>query len=375
MHSAVRGRAVRMGHEQDENSTLSRDVIGKDGMRKLYISVVVCVLYAMPIFGNSSNSVNMAIDPWGDGNIDPYYKDATFPPDHSTESPVFLKGIATNGISATGCAFMYAWYGDAFRLFGLLDVMQSNGVDVTTLRMGSEHESFTQNWDSPHFSLLHVAVLRGHTNIVRELVTKYGLSLNDKGPKGAIESPLRALLSHRPDRLGLVDVPLEEYTEMALLLIELGARPDGSRELGTAVMTIKDEDFVEALLKSGADPNSYEPEDMCPIIQLVEPSSDKILKLLVDYGADLYATNFLGSTIFDHAEVDPKTKAQLKRLGLYPEADVQSNLVSKVHEGEAARNGDHGGATLKSANCPPPHKSKEHSLESEVVEGVQKRHE
>jgi hypothetical protein len=152
--------------------------------------------------------------------------------------------------------------------------------------------------------------------------------------------------------LGLVDVPLEEYTGMALLLIELGARPDGSSELGKAVMTIKDEDLVEALLKSGADPNSYEPEDLCPIIQLVEPSSDKILKLLVDYGADLYATNFLGSTIFDHAKVNPKKKAQLKRLGLYPEADVQSNHVSQANMGEAAGNGE------KSENAPKSARSR-----------------
>lgn len=301
-------------------------------MRSIFWCVIMVVLQAMPIYGISSNSVMRALDPWGEGEIDPYYKDATLPSDDSSESPIFLHGIATNGISPTGSAFIYAWYGDAFRLFGLLDVMRSNGVNVPTLRMGSEHESFTVNWDSPNFSLLHVAVLRGHTNIVHELVSKYGLSPNDKGLKGTIKSPLQSLLDNRPDRFGLVNVSPEEYTGMALLLIKLGARGGGA-ELGTAVSSVQNEELVEAILKSGADPNYYGPEDLCPIIQSVEPSSDKILKLLVDYGADLYATNFIGSTIFDNAEVDPELKAQLKRLGLHRKDEVQTNQVPQAPTG------------------------------------------
>ena len=308
-------------------------------MRSIYFCVIMVVMQVMPIYGIASNSVIRTWDPWGEGEIDPYYKDATLPSADSSESPVFLHGIATNGISPSGSAFIYAWYGDAFRLFGLLDVMRSNGVNVSTLRMGREHESFTVNWESPDFSLLHVAVLRGHTNIVHELISKYGLSPNDKGPKGTIESPLQSLLANRRDRFGLVDVSPEEYTGMALLLIKLGARVGGA-ELRTAVFSVQNEVLVEAILKSGADPNYYRPENLSPIIQSVEPSSDKILKLLVDYGADLYATNFIGFTIFDIAEVNPKKKAQLKRLGLYPVDKEHTNQVPQAHTVRTTNHGE-----------------------------------
>ncbi|MGI5868837.1 MAG: ankyrin repeat domain-containing protein [Kiritimatiellia bacterium] len=342
-------------------------------MKKLCFCIALSASCMMPIHAMTSNSVPPALDPWERGEVDPCYKDATPPPSHSSESPVFLQDVATNGMSSTGMAFVYAWYGDAFRLFGLLDVMASNGVDATTLRMGSEHKAFTQHWDSPRFSLLHVAALRGHTNIVHELATRYGLSPNDRGPDGKIKSPLQALLGQRPDRMGLADASCQEYVAMALLLIELGARADGSRELGSAVASIKDERLVEALLKSGAAPNACEPEDLGPVIQLVDPSSDKILKLLIDHGADLDATNFLGHTIFDAAKVDSETKAQLTRLGLHPENDDQSKQIELGVNHEIVENSIHVSVINRSPDdvlLEIPEGGMEYRLEYELPDGM-----
>jgi ankyrin repeat protein len=269
-------------------------------------------------------------DPWGGSIGDSCNTNAVFPEGNTLESPVFFDAMVTTGLSPTGCAFQYAWYGDSFRLFGLLDSMQKRGIKVSALRMGSEHQSFTQDVAAPDFSLLHVAVVCGHTNIVQDLVAKYGFSPNDRGLAGTIPSPLGLLFHRDPSRFGKVWSSRDDYVAMALLLLKLGARSETLYDLRWAVLHIQDEKLVEALLKNGSDPNALEKHEIWPLIQSVDPSSDKILQLLLKYGANLYATNYLGESIFDQANYEPKRRRQMERLHLLKSPVINSTNSVRV---------------------------------------------
>ena len=301
--------------------------------RTLGLCGICCIAFSSPAF-SLSNSVEQADTSLVNGESNPSNTNAEVDVS-ALFSDDFIKisfeDAATNGLSPKCAAFIYTWYGDSRRLYGLLDALVSKGVNVSKLRLGSEYKVFTTDWDSPEFSLLHVAAVRGKTNIVQKLVSKYGLSPDDRGESGEAPTPLELLLRRNPYRFEVEWGSFESFRRAVLQLVELGAHTRWSRELSYAIGT-RNASLVEAMLKSGSDPNHMYDGDAFPLILEVNSKDDDILKLMLDYGADVHATNFVGYTILDEVRDRRSRREQFRRLGLLPEdkKSVQRQAVDTI---------------------------------------------
>ena len=60
--------------------------------------------------------------------------------------------------------------------------------------------------------------------------------------------------------------------------------------------------LVALLLRHGADPNLYSPEDGLPLINACTNNRIGVVKLLLEYGTDPSIAHFSGETALDYAE-------------------------------------------------------------------------
>jgi hypothetical protein len=205
-------------------------------------------------------------------------------------------------------AFVYAWYGDALRLFQLLSSLESKQVDVRNLRWGLECISFTTDEAAPDFTLVHVVVVRGYFQLLQKLVA-YGMPVDDRGAKGLSPSPLELLLDRDSRNFQMVWSDRKTFNRMVDILLELGAKPISHGALLHAI-NAGDGPLLDMLLRAGADPNRYPNATVGPPI-LAACGSPELVRVLLRYGANPYATNSMGMTIFDFVTVTPNLKQVL----------------------------------------------------------------
>ncbi len=213
-----------------------------------------------------------------------------------------LNTMAVSGVSPVGMAFVFAWYSDALRLFKLLDILKSRNVDVQHLRWANECLGFTTDEAGYDLTLVHVAVLRGNIPLVRQLA-EYGMPVDDRGAEGMSPSPLKLLLDRDSRSFGTVWPDRKTFHQMVALLLELGAKPTFDGALWQPIGA-KDGPLLEMLLAAGADPNR-------PIrVSLDSPlhlacDSPELIRVLLRHGANPYATNSMGFSVFDYVPFKP----------------------------------------------------------------------
>ena len=136
-------------------------------------------------------------------------------------------------------------------------------------------------WSSIGYSLLENAAEAGQINIVKVILKYAGKSV---------------IKSFDGDLNPLVLAYLNGHLEIFQLLLEHGFDPNLPGEITDygnmtclAHACVKNNSaMVEFLLKHGADPNVLDDPDQCPpLVQACQPGGLPVVKLLVDYGADV----------------------------------------------------------------------------------------
>jgi len=131
-------------------------------------------------------------------------------------------------------------------------------------------------------------------NVIRlgELINEEPELLNSYSPDGFTPLGLACFFGH----LGVVQ-----------LLISLGANLNISSKNSFKVMPIHSSvaaanyEITRELLKNGANPNVRQQEDITPLHQAAIHGDEKILTLLLEYGADVFARMSNGKTAKDLA--------------------------------------------------------------------------
>lgn len=119
--------------------------------------------------------------------------------------------------------------------------------------------------------------------------------------------------------------------EITDIMETISANPDfllaRSREFGTSILDLAvlfgNEELVSALLKAGADPNSFKPPNEIPLILAIESENSNktnILRLLIKHGANVNASGVLTASAM-HAAV-AKSSPEIVELLLENEADI-----------------------------------------------------
>lgn len=171
-----------------------------------------------------------------------------------------------------------------------------------SIRWGLECISFTTDEAATDFTLVHVAVVRGNAPLVRQLV-EYGMPVDDRGAEGLSPSPLELLLDRDSRSFGTVWPDRKTFHQLVALLLDLGAKPTFR---GALLHPINEQDgpLLEMLLVAGADPNR-------PLYATVDSPlhsachSPELVRILLRHGANAYATNSMGFSVFDYVTSTP----------------------------------------------------------------------
>jgi ankyrin repeat protein len=154
------------------------------------------------------------------------------------------------------------------------------------------------------------------TDVLELLVKEYKLSVNQANYSG-ITPLVRAMTLNRPS------------SEVAKLL-ELGANPNPTSTTDSPLSLISQfsahqTERLELLLKAGADPNmklynASRTKVVIPLVTILNSSNDEaleLLKLLVQYGANLNMRDDVGNTLLHLLEKDVHTKYLLKVIDVH----------------------------------------------------------
>lgn len=230
--------------------------------------------------------------------------------------------------------------GDPAQVRALLD----SGFPVN-LQSSSEWDGFGSK-ESP----LHVAVRHGQFDVATLLIERNAdvnaVDYYDETPLFvAFDSRLTALLLNHGAKVNvrsdLQYGPLHRLARYSRdpraveLLLEHGAEVDAKSNVGTTplheAMISAVPEVVEVLLSCGADPNARTQSGLTPLHWAVmpfnEPPNDRkpAIRLLVQYGANVDATEMDGATPLDFAELvnDHVSTALLRELGAMEQSSRQ----------------------------------------------------
>jgi ankyrin repeat protein len=133
------------------------------------------------------------------------------------------------------------------------------------------------------------AAAGGHENVVALLLAKGAKPNQEKGRRKS-EVLSKAIEGKNP--------------KVFQMLLAAGAKPGGSGDVSPAIQTAAIyglPDYVECLLKAGADPNTKDDSGFPTTMAAVRGKSLEVLQLLIDAGADVNALDSTGETALDIA--------------------------------------------------------------------------
>ena len=174
---------------------------------------------------------------------------------------------------------------------------------------------------------LILAASRGHKGCVQTLL--------DAGadPDGSVE--LGTKYHHTP----LLGAAKMDDPALGLMLIDAGARVDipehANHRTPLIEASIRGSQLVEALLHAGADPNVSDKSGACPLHYAASEDSVKVIPLLLKYGAKLNAKDINGRTPLDLA-VENGNAVSVKVLTEAGAIRATTNIPQSAAEGTVA---------------------------------------
>ncbi|MBT7067149.1 MAG: hypothetical protein HN919_12655 [Verrucomicrobia bacterium] len=191
----------------------------------------------------------------------------------------------------------------------MAEELRVTGAEVPGLRFGVRSNVFTSHNSAESWSLIHVAAVRNHPDIVRMLLAA-GSDVNARGLK--CSSALELLLLSDSRSFQAVWQSHREYLQMAFLLLKNGARIEDAQAFRRAI-GMRSALLVKRLLGAGADPNAVSTASgLTPLLVAVAYKDYEIVGVLLDAGADPYHPDSAGKSVADMAHADDDLRRMLE---------------------------------------------------------------
>lgn len=214
----------------------------------------------------------------------------------------------SRGFGFTGGHFHRHWANDSFRRLVLNSIVWTAGIDVPAAGIASTAAP------TPAYQTIDEAIAKGDLNDVKLHLATDPASANQGRDK--VRSPLAQAV-------------LRNKTEIALLLIESGASPDGQDSSQRSILHLavdrRNDTLVTALLKAKANPNLGDKDGWTPLHHAAAKNLLQIAKLLLAGGANPMLLSKLGGTPLHEAAAS--AGAELVQLLL--DAGVDPTIKSK----------------------------------------------